>query len=206
MFFRKFVRSLLVSTLLGATVPVLAASPTEGMSGNIWTVDAASSKAGFVATGSPGFLRITGEGGKVEGSGRLAEDGVNLSGTFQVDLTSLVTGISLRDQHMKEKYLETHSFPKATLSLASIKIPAAGLEVETTFQGDLTLKGVTRPITGEARLVRGTNEIRVLASFPVLISEFPIGVPSWLGVTVAEKVNISVEFTASQNSALASRP
>ena len=200
------IRSLILLVPLMAAPAAWGAPAGTPLAAGDWTVDVGTSKAGFVATGSPGFLRITGEGGKVSGLSTVSQDGTRVSGDFAVDLTALVTGISLRDKHMKEKYLETQFHPKALLKLSDVAIPAIGESPgEVSFKGDLTLKGVTRPVSGRGSLRRVDGKLLVAAEFPVTISEYPIGVPSWLGVTVAETVHISVEFTASHASSTARR-
>jgi hypothetical protein len=55
--------------------------------------------------------------------------------------------------------------------------------------GKLTLKGVTKPVTGKASYTGG----KLKAFFTVNIKDFPsIGVPSHLGVTVANTVDVEV--------------
>lgn len=177
-----------------------AAVMTPALSyGGTWTIDSANSRAGFVAIGSPGFLRITGEGGHVSGNATSTTPSgakEQVTGTFEVNLSELTTGMSLRDRHMKEKYLETGKFPVATLTIDALSLPADSSEQSSEFTGMLTLKGVTKKITGQAKLARISTGIKVDANFAVNLNDYPVGVPSWLGVTVAEKVDIEVSFQA----------
>jgi polyisoprenoid-binding protein YceI len=113
-----------------------------------------------------------------------------------VPLGKLTTGISLRDKHMREKYLETPKYPTAELTTPSsaIKRPATGGQSQAS--GQMTIHGVTKPVTikytarpeGKAYVVDGTTHVR--------LGDFGITVPSYLGVTVKPDIDIQVHFSA----------
>jgi polyisoprenoid-binding protein YceI len=152
----------------------------------------------FTAVGWPSALTIHGKGDGVEGS--LAVEGASVSGTLSFDLSGLSTGISLRDRHMKEKYLEVAQHPRATLALAGVSLaplPAGDRfdPVRVPWNGMLTLHGVTQRVAGEARIGRAGNAVKTVAEFTVDIGEFGIDVPSYMGITVAEKVQVKVSLT-----------
>ena len=68
---------------------------------------------------------------------------------FVVDLGSITTGIGLRDQHMREGYLETDTYPTATLTLDGLtKVSKSKLEDMQSVRADadatLELHGVKR--------------------------------------------------------------
>ena len=141
------------------------------------------SEVQFLAVGNPGFLTIKGSGGKLAGS--LLEEKGKMSGTLTVNLNDLDTGIDLRNKHMKEKYLETAKFPKALLDVKDL----SSADGDHEFAGKLTLKGVTKPVTGKYTV----KEKAMTAEFKTSLKDFPIGVPSYLGVSVAEDVTVTVE-------------
>lgn len=146
----------------------------------------------FLAKGKPALIKIEGKGAGV--SGEVIESETGISGEIHFDLSSLGTGIELRDQHMKEKYLEVEKFPKATLVLRELKVP----ETSETFKfnGEMEIKGVKKPVHGEAVVKRNGSLVQVDAEFPIQISDYPIGVPSYLGVTVAETVKVNIKAIA----------
>ena len=74
------------------------------------TMNVSSTKVEFLAIGKPSAIKIRGKGEKLESKLQLA--GKTLTGQFVFDLTSLNTGIDTRDEHMKEKYLETGKFKR----------------------------------------------------------------------------------------------
>lgn len=148
-----------------------------------------SGPVSFTATGNPGFLKIQGEGAQATGDISTSPDGSYL-GTITVELKGLKTGIDLRDEHMHTKYLESAKYPVATLKLKEGFKAQGG-----KFCGELTVKGQTKPICGEAAVTDSGK--RVKAKMTVSVKDFPaIGVPSALGVTMADTVAVEADLTA----------
>jgi polyisoprenoid-binding protein YceI len=153
----------------------------------------------FFATGRPSALRIHGKGKGPDGTITVAEGVV--TGALAFDLDSLETGIGLRDRHMKETYLETSRYPRASLTLKQLdasRLPQASsfAPVTVPFEGTLSLHGVERPVTGQAKVSRDGARISSTATFAINLGEFGIAVPSYLGITVAEKVEVKATFSA----------
>jgi polyisoprenoid-binding protein YceI len=177
--------------LVAAALP---AAPVLAGAATVYEVRPASSPVGFLATGKPGFLKIKGEGARLSGTATLADS--TLSGTFEVELKSLATGIELRDAHMKDKYLEVGSHPTARLVLSPLRLERAEGKVEKPFDGTLTIKGVTKPVAGTVALDFAGDVVTGEARMEVVLSDYPVGVPSYLGVTVAETVAVTVQIDA----------
>lgn len=143
-------------------------------------------KANFGTTASPGFLAIDGEGGKVFGELKTDSDG-KLSGELASNLADYDTGIDLRNKHLREKYLEVKKYPEAKLTFSGVDMKAPSGKVEAK----LTLKKETRKVIVNYHKRDGT----VYAKTSIEIKDYPsIGVPQWLGVTAASRVDIYVEF------------
>ena len=144
----------------------------------------------FTAAG-PAGMKIE---GKTSDLGVSEKDG---SVTVVVPLANLDTGISLRNKHMREKYLEVQKYPRAELVVArtELKLPAGGAEVRGTAGGQMTIHGQTRPVTLQytARLANGRYEVQ--GTTRIDIKEFGIDVPSYLGVTVKPGVDLSASFS-----------
>jgi polyisoprenoid-binding protein YceI len=118
-----------------------------------------------------------------------------IDGSLQVDLSSLQTGIGLRDRHMRENYLEVQKGAEyATATLDNIRL--AQLEGKTSMTGTLKLHGQTRNITGIAELKREGNRVKVQAEFPVNVPDYDIAKPSYLGVGVKDEVRVRVTLIA----------
>jgi hypothetical protein len=150
----------------------------------------------FLVKGRPGFLRINGTGGVPVGT--FSYKAGMLSGTVECPMGTFVTGIDLRDKHMKEKYLEVEKYPKAVAELQPIAVDqATGKWADVPFKAWLTLHGVRKEVSGVFTVNPDTDHsARVEASFGLKISDFGISLPSYAGITVAEDVVVTVHFHA----------
>ena len=130
---------------------------------------------------------------------------VVLSGELTVELATIDTGIALRNQHLRENYLEVSKragFDKAVL--AEIRLGEAsgeGFEGRSGFSGTLRLHGVSRSVTGSAEIRREAAGLRVAATFPLTLTDFGIEPPQYMGVGVANKLIVKVVFVATREAA-----
>jgi polyisoprenoid-binding protein YceI len=121
-------------------------------------------------------------------------------GTLALDLRMLDTGIELRNEHLREKYLEVDKgagYDQAVLS----DIVLQGLNADApagkgSFTASLMLHGVKKTVTGPVEIRRAGTASRVRASFPVNLPDYNIDKPRYLGVGVKDTVQVSVTFTA----------
>lgn len=128
-------------------------------------------------------------------------DGAAVQGELSLNLSDFETGIGLRDRHMKEKYLELakENFQKARLKISSLSLPldywkAPGRQT-ASFRGLLWLHGVEKEIEGVLEIVDAAKDIvSGAAKFTILLPDYGIAIPSFSGVTVAEKVDLEVKF------------
>jgi polyisoprenoid-binding protein YceI len=172
------------------------------------TFDPAKGSVKFVAVGHPRAVQIEGKSSGFSGTLAIASEGKSnkASGDLTFDLDSLTTGISMRDHHMKEKYLETGKFKSAKLSFKDLLVPAELLSSEKgkdkasvkdmAFKGTLNLHGVDKEITGKADVAQDGTKITVNATFTIKLSDFKIDIPTYLGITVADEVNITATSDA----------
>jgi len=175
---RPWMKVGLSTFVLAITLPALAALASSGPSQVSFH---AIGPAGLAFDGKGGDVKVHEAGGKVE---------------VVVGLNSLHTGISLRDRHMKEKYLETGKYPTAKFQVdkGQLRFPSDGHAVKANGTGKLTLHGVTRNVQF-AYTAKGTaNDATVDGSAKIKMTDFGIEVPSYLGITVKPNVDISVEF------------
>jgi polyisoprenoid-binding protein YceI len=121
-------------------------------------------------------------------------------GSLALDLRTLETGIGLRDQHMRDTYLEVgrgEGFDTAVLSdLRLGDVDLQSFRGRTEFTGTLLLHGVRKPVTGKVEVRRGGDAVDLQATFPVTLSEFGIARPAYLGVGVADVVQVKVALSA----------
>ena len=124
-------------------------------------------------------------------------------GSLAVDLRTVDTGIDLRNDHLKEKYLEVDKgagYDQAVLS----DVVLQGLNADApagkgSFTGSLMLHGVKKTVTGTVEIRQDGTGRRVRASFPVNLPDYNIDKPRYLGVGVKDTVQVSVTFIATQS-------
>ena len=104
-----------------------------------------------------------------------------LGGEISMDLATIDTGIGLRNQHLRENYLEVakgKGFDRAVLSEIQLKdADGEAFEGRTAFTGTLLLHGVKHPLEGKAEVRRDGAGRRVRAEFPLTLSDFGITPP-----------------------------
>lgn len=154
------------------------------------------SKVEFLAIGKPSLLKINGKGGKL--NGQLEVENKNVTGLLSVLLDPMTTGIALRDEHMKQKYLETGKFPEATLKITQLTMDKdyfaeTGSQKNVPFKGLLKVHGIEKEVEGTADLDSNENTVNVKAKTQTQITSHNIDLPSYLGVKVADKVEINTE-------------
>lgn len=164
---------------------------------NALAIDSKSGKVSFIAVGKPAMLKIKGEGDAL--SSELTIKGTSLSGSIALDLHSLKTGLDLRDDHMKNKYLEVERFPKAEIKFNDFILPnelskLGSPIVSSEFKGILKLHGIEKPIVGIYSLERKNDKLKVNSKFTVNLSDFSVDIPSYAGIKVADKVEVETEF------------
>jgi polyisoprenoid-binding protein YceI len=112
---------------------------------------------------------------------------------ISIDLASLDTGIALRNRHMRERYVATGKYPRATFKSSTVQAPSSQVNpnqpAELTVTGDFTMHGVTKRLTATVRVIlipesditrntRGTGDwIHATTTFKLKLSEFGINVP-----------------------------
>lgn len=153
-----------------------------------------SATGGFHAAG-PAGMNIDGTTSDV----RVADDGTTIVVT--VGLTSLTTGMSLRDKHTQDA-LETATFPDAQLSVprASIKFPTAGVDTSGDTQGSMKIHGQTKNVSFHySATVGGDGTIGIKGNATITVSDFGIKPPSYLSISIKPDVVVSVNFQAKDN-------
>lgn len=129
----------------------------------IWSVDHSRSKIAFrvrhfgVATVRG---RFTSFGGRLEAAdGRVSVEG-------HVDVTSVDTGNEIRDERLRAEFFEAEQHPAITLN-------AGGTNGGQRVRGELTLRGVARPVDLELRVEPGGDgTLRVRAEGRIRRSDF----------------------------------
>lgn len=115
-----------------------------------WTIDPMHSEIGFKVK----HLVISTVSGKFktfEGTVQTDNDDFkNATVTFSADINSVDTGVAQRDDHLKSpEFFDASNFP--ALHFTSTSFTSNG-GVDYELAGDLTIKGVTKPVTLDVEL------------------------------------------------------
>jgi len=144
---------------------------------------ATNCQVSFKTTAQPGFLAIDSDVGTCQGE--ITKKAGLFSGKFKSQLKDFDTGIELRNKHLRDKYLQVGKYPEAVFTFENQKD-------DGELEGILTIKKDSRPIKVSYAISKG----KVNAKFGFEVKDYPsLGVPSWLGVTAAGRVDVDVEFT-----------
>ncbi len=144
---------------------------------------AADSEVGYRVEEVINGLDKTANGRTKDVTGSIVIDGTTAtSGEFTVDMTTVSSDQSRRDNAFRGEIMEVDQFPTATFVLtAPIEfgaIPDEGGTVSAEATGDLTLHGVTRSVTFEVEATFKNGRIGVLGQIPVLFADYDIDNPS----------------------------
>ena len=191
MLLRPMVRSVVVC----AIVTLAASMPIEAQEAS-WRVATGDVRVVCPLTVGGSFAATT---TALEGA-VWADGPEGLQGTIEVDLTTLDTGIGLRNTHLRDTYLEVGRGPNfARAVLSAIALDGADprtFEGETAFSAMFLVHGVEHPVSGVAELARTLDGVKVVARFQVALPDHAIQAPRYLGVGVRDQVRVEVRFTA----------
>jgi polyisoprenoid-binding protein YceI len=114
----------------------------------VWTIDPTHTTVEFIARHLV-FTKVRGRFTGVSGAVTVADDPDASSVEITLDATSITTGTPDRDAHLKnEDFFDVEKYPVITFKSTSVEWKGQGGVVT----GDLTVHGVTKPITLEAEL------------------------------------------------------
>jgi polyisoprenoid-binding protein YceI len=179
------------------TTPAAAASvlPT-----GTWEIDPVHSSVEF-SVKHVGVATVKGRFNEFEGTLEIGADGAIAYGTVQVQ--SVDTRQPQRDDHLRSPdFFDVAEHP--TIDFRSTAIRQTG-EDELQIDGDITIHGVTRPITLDAELEgsgvdhQGNERVGLSARGEIKRSDFDMRFNAALGtgnLVVGDKVKILVEVSA----------
>lgn len=117
----------------------------------------------------------------IEGKVTVQNDEVTAQ-NIRVPLNTLETGIKLRDDHMKDKYLDVKKHPYATLKIGKGK--------QGKGEGEIEIRGITKKIEGTYKIEGKT----LSAEFPIKLSDFNISGIRYMGVGVKDEARVHVKM------------
>ncbi|HYN34926.1 MAG TPA: YceI family protein, partial [Ilumatobacteraceae bacterium] len=129
-------------------------------------------------------VNTTAVGRSNEITGLLTIDGTTATAIdVEVQIDSIKSDSSLRDGKFAGDIMNADEFPTATFTLTEPiefgSIPTGDEQVTATATGELTLRGVTNPVTFEVTAQTTGGQIGVLGSIPVVFADYGIDNPSF---------------------------
>jgi polyisoprenoid-binding protein YceI len=120
-----------------------------------------------------------------------------------VDLRTLTSNESRRDNRIRQQWLESQTYPYAVFTSTDAQgIPESyteGQDVSFKLTGDMTVHNVTRPVTFDVTGKLVGDTITGSAKTQILMKDFGIDPPSIAGMlTVKDGVTITINFTAKE--------
>jgi polyisoprenoid-binding protein YceI len=142
-------------------------------------------------------------------SGTAVLDAEKGAGTaeFRVTVKSMETGVPSRDEHMwGEDWLDEakHREIAFKAALKRTKTDEASKKETWEYEGEITIKGVAKPLKGEATVQRIPEElgrklgrgtwIKVKTEFPITIRDFGIEVPEVAAAKVSPTWDVKIDI------------
>lgn len=116
-----------------------------------WDIDSAHATANFTIK-HLGITNVNGSLGTVSGKFNVDDKDITKSTIdVSIDVKAIYTGVQKRDDHLKSpEFFDVAKFPAVTFKSTKIEKGLADNKLKIT--GDLTMHGVTKPVSFEAEL------------------------------------------------------
>ena len=171
-------RTLLIATTTFMTV-ALAALPAQAD----WSIND-TSRVGFVSIKN----NVIGENNAFQRvSGGISDAGVVM---VSIDLTSVETGVGIRNERLQKMLFNVASFPQATVSaqLSDAQLVAlkSGVSVAETVSVSVALHGETVSKQVELAAAQAGDTVRVMTTQPIVITAAEFGLEA--GVAALQQI------------------
>ena len=183
-----------------ASSPSTSASSSEGTAasgdagGSLdgpWTITGTASLVGYRVVEVLFGQDTEGVGRTNAVTGQLELAGTEVTtASFTVDMTTVKSDESRRDNQFNNNLMDTSQFPTATFELTQpIDLgaePADGQRISATATGNLTLRGTTKAVTIEMEAQKTGDTIRVVGSTDIRFSDYGIPEPDAPGISTQD--------------------
>jgi polyisoprenoid-binding protein YceI len=195
-----------LAAMASTPTPVKKVAKTTVQPTQQWVLLPQQAKSAVRFTSDAPLELIQGETGKIQGAisvdpSLLSQAEGLKSITFTVDLTSLDTGIGLRNQHMRDNYLETGKYPTATFKVAQLTPMSTGKVAPGSVmvfkaKGPFTLHGKTVEKTIPVSVINMGNRLRIQSQFPVQLTTYGIPRPEIVSQKLADTLTVHLDLVA----------
>jgi hypothetical protein len=117
---------------------------------------------------------------------------------FSVLIKSFRFEKALMEEHFNENYMESSKYPRGSFkgkvdNIASIDITANG-EHKVQVKGELTIRGITKPLEATGVLKTGPDGIHATSTFQLMVADFNIEIPKVVRENIARIVDVRVDI------------
>jgi polyisoprenoid-binding protein YceI len=174
------------TTTTASTTTVPATAATDGS----WVVGDGSA-VGYRVVEVLFGVDTEGVGRTDQVTGQLTLAGSQVTdGSFEADLRTVVSDENRRDNQFRGRLMDTENFPTGTFTLTAPielgSVPADATPVTATATGELTLRGVTNPVTVDIQAQKNGDTIQVVGSTDVVFADYGIPQPEAPGITTQD--------------------
>jgi polyisoprenoid-binding protein YceI len=176
----------------------LVNAPVPGYTTGTWQIDPAHSEVAFVVRHMV-VAKVRGRFTQFQGQIVSADDPTRSTVSVTIDAASIDTDNEQRNGHVRTAdFLDVEKFPEITYRSTGVRVDDGELAVD----GDLTIKGVTRPVTlkveshGVVEGVMGDTRAGFSALADIDRTEFGVTFNGPLpggGMMLSEKVQLSLD-------------
>ncbi|WP_046215107.1 YceI family protein [Paenibacillus wulumuqiensis] len=137
---------------------------------------------------------------KVSGSWKVnVDDPAQMSAEGQIDMSAIDSGTAQRDEHVKQAdFFDVSKFPNATFKATSFEgLPSewvSGATNEFKMAGTLTVKGVEKEVTFDAKGVYQDGKILLSGTTMVTFQDFGMTNPHSVVMTTENDINVQLEL------------
>lgn len=169
-----------------------ATHPATAATAGRWTLDPASSSVDFRCGSFWGMETVKGTFKEISGDGEVLSGG-GAQGTLTIQAASLDSAHAKRDAHLRtDDFFDVDNHPQVVFAARSVS-PAGSDSVEVA--GDLTVRGITHPLTFTARISDATPEAATLtAEVPISRTKYAMTWNKWGMVKDRATISVTARF------------
>ncbi|WP_046226654.1 YceI family protein [Paenibacillus dauci] len=203
-----------MQSYMGNKVEIQQVIPTEAAAAKGQTATSGASVTGkelngdwAISTGSKVYFSVTTSqetvnfvDEKVTGNWKVnVDEPAQMSAEGQIDMSAIDSGTAQRDEHVKEAdFFDVSKFPNATFKATSFE----GLPTEWTsgatnafkMKGTLTVKGVEKEVTFDAKGVYQDGKILLSGTTMVTFQDFGMSNPHSVVMSTENDINVQLEL------------
>lgn len=105
---------------------------------------------------------------------------------------------ALMQEHFNENYVESNTYPKAQFKGKILDLSSVDFTTDGTYpvqvEGELTIKGVTKPLRTTGKIIVQGGMPQGVAAFTVKPADYNIQIPALVRKNIAEEIQVKVDM------------